>query len=209
MRIESLKTQIIDGEQIFLRFDGSDWVLWIEPANRHNGTQTYDGWFPRRYKKQSAAKGALTKMLGPEWQWEVDHVPPRDAIKKTPEDLGADMEGYFMTTVYDSLDIPSIYVVTKGEESFFVYWLGDFEKGSQRRYAVIAFSHDEQKRVEAHEMCLRDMLFSKPFRVVTHDCSKPNNPVCHVEENIDAISYRKSEYWPEKGLLLSRETLFG
>jgi len=67
---QPLKTQSIDGETLYLTHIGNEWRLEVEPAYRHNGTQNYDGWFPRFYTKASYAKAAVTKKFGPEWKWE-------------------------------------------------------------------------------------------------------------------------------------------
>ncbi|AZS26373.1 hypothetical protein DYL72_15835 [Vibrio anguillarum] len=64
-----MKTQQIDGETLYLHHTDGLWTLIIEPANRNNGTQSYDGWFPRYYSKASSAKAAVTKKFGREWQW--------------------------------------------------------------------------------------------------------------------------------------------
>ncbi len=67
---QPLKTQSIDGETLFLTYIGGEWRLEVEPAYRRNGTQNYDGWFPRTYSSIGAAKGAVTRVFGKEWQWQ-------------------------------------------------------------------------------------------------------------------------------------------
>jgi hypothetical protein len=47
-----------------------EWLLTIEPPNRNNAYQSYDGWFPRRYSQVSAAKAAVTRKSGREWKWQ-------------------------------------------------------------------------------------------------------------------------------------------
>ena len=65
-----MKTQKLCGETLFLNYVENEWILTIEPANRRDGTERYDGWFPRHYSKVSHAKVAVTKKFGREWQWE-------------------------------------------------------------------------------------------------------------------------------------------
>jgi len=50
---------------------GSGCRLTVEPANRHNGTQSFDGWFPRLYTRPQDAKAALPRFLGEAVMWEV------------------------------------------------------------------------------------------------------------------------------------------
>lgn len=66
---KQLKTQQLDGETLYLTYIINKWWLTIEPENNRNGTQRYDGWYPRCYSKVSHAKMAVTKKLGKEWQW--------------------------------------------------------------------------------------------------------------------------------------------
>lgn len=44
--------------------------LSVEPANRSNGTQSFDGWFPRFFSKPRSAKSALTRFLGESLDWQ-------------------------------------------------------------------------------------------------------------------------------------------
>ncbi len=37
--------------------------LSVSPENRHNGTQSFDGWFPRFFSEPQYAKSSLTKFL--------------------------------------------------------------------------------------------------------------------------------------------------
>jgi hypothetical protein len=67
---QPLKTQSLDGETLYLTYIDCEWRLTIEPANRNNGTQSYDGWFPRTYSQVSAAKAAVTRKFGREWEWQ-------------------------------------------------------------------------------------------------------------------------------------------
>ncbi|BDZ90751.1 hypothetical protein VEE68_51980 (plasmid) [Escherichia coli] len=39
---------------------------------RHNGTQSFDGWFPRFFSEPQYAKSSLTKFLGESLVWEED-----------------------------------------------------------------------------------------------------------------------------------------
>ncbi|ODM57023.1 hypothetical protein BC455_18195 [Vibrio harveyi] len=70
MSRHSLKTQKLGDETLYLTYIDNKWELTIVPANRHNGTERYDGWFPRYYTKVSSAKAAVTRKLGREWIWE-------------------------------------------------------------------------------------------------------------------------------------------
>lgn len=70
MTYQRLKTQELQGETLHLVFIHDRWRLSIEPENRRNGTQSYDGWFPRYYSKASFAKAAVTRKFGRVWQWE-------------------------------------------------------------------------------------------------------------------------------------------
>ena len=49
--------------------DGNGCKLSVRPEYRRNGTQTYDGWFPRYYSKPQYAKAALTRFLGESVNW--------------------------------------------------------------------------------------------------------------------------------------------
>ena len=44
----------------------------VSPENRHNGTQSFDGWFPRFFSEPQYAKSSLTKFLGESVVWEED-----------------------------------------------------------------------------------------------------------------------------------------
>lgn len=70
MSNQALKTQQLNGETLYLTYMGSEWRLTIDPANRSNGTQSYDGWFPRNYSQVRSAKAAVTRKFGGEWKWE-------------------------------------------------------------------------------------------------------------------------------------------
>tara|TARA_Y100001934_G_C12254903_1_gene727019 strand:- start:10 stop:243 length:234 start_codon:yes stop_codon:yes gene_type:complete len=44
-------------------------LLAVDPAWRYNGTQNYDGYFPREYKTPQAAKAALSRFLMKKTIW--------------------------------------------------------------------------------------------------------------------------------------------
>ena len=44
-------------------------LLTSDSVDGYNGTQTYDGWFPRYYSKPQYAKAALTRFLGESVNW--------------------------------------------------------------------------------------------------------------------------------------------
>jgi len=70
MKNERFKTQQIDGETLYLVSLDDTWRLTIEPRNRNNGTERYDGWFPRFYTNPKSAKASVTRKFGREWKWE-------------------------------------------------------------------------------------------------------------------------------------------
>lgn len=70
MAKQPLKTQELDGETLYLTFEGKEWLLTIVPAYRSNGTERYDGWFPRHYSNVNRAKASVTRKFGREWLWE-------------------------------------------------------------------------------------------------------------------------------------------
>jgi hypothetical protein len=67
---KGLKTSYDNKEVFFIVPFKDGYDLYVEPAYRHNGTQAYDGRFPRHYKKVGAAKASLTKFLGKPEKWE-------------------------------------------------------------------------------------------------------------------------------------------
>lgn len=73
MSVKQLKSTTEDGYTFFISHDGTEYCLTVEPAYRRNGTQTFDGLFPRFYSEVKFAKGALTRFLGKQAVWiEVD-----------------------------------------------------------------------------------------------------------------------------------------
>tara|TARA_B100000700_G_scaffold311500_2_gene393666 strand:+ start:126653 stop:126889 length:237 start_codon:yes stop_codon:yes gene_type:complete len=67
-----------DDETFSIRSAHDGFRLRVDPANRHNGTQSYDGWFGsdgRSYKRVQDAKSGLTKFLGLSEGW-VDKTKP-------------------------------------------------------------------------------------------------------------------------------------
>lgn len=69
MSFKGLETSYGANENFFIVPHGDEFKLYVVPENRRNGTQSYDGYFPRFYKKLSAAKAGLTKFLGKPEQW--------------------------------------------------------------------------------------------------------------------------------------------
>ncbi|USD99033.1 hypothetical protein CTT30_22975 (plasmid) [Vibrio coralliilyticus] len=70
MKTKSFKTQELDGHTFHLNYKDGEWVLTVTPEFRSNGTESFDGWCPRFYKKPCRGKAALTRFLGNEWLWE-------------------------------------------------------------------------------------------------------------------------------------------
>lgn len=56
-------------ETFYITPHGDRFKLTVDPEYRHNGTQNYDGYFPRHFKSVPAAKGCLTKFLGKPPAW--------------------------------------------------------------------------------------------------------------------------------------------
>lgn len=54
---------------IFIKYQGGEFVASVEPANRLNGTQTWDGILPRYYKSVNIAKASLGKLIQPGLIW--------------------------------------------------------------------------------------------------------------------------------------------
>lgn len=70
MTFKSLITNYINDTHTFYIVPfGSDFMLYVMPEYRRNGTQSFDGHFPRFYKSPKFAKAALTRMLGKPEQW--------------------------------------------------------------------------------------------------------------------------------------------
>lgn len=64
-----LTSDSVDGYTFCISTDGNECKLSVRPEYRRNGTQTYDGWFPRYYSKPQYAKAALTRFLGESVNW--------------------------------------------------------------------------------------------------------------------------------------------
>lgn len=64
-----ISSNSVTGYTFTISSDGQGFKLSVEPPYRHNGTQTFDGWFPRFYTKSQYAKAALTKFLGESVTW--------------------------------------------------------------------------------------------------------------------------------------------
>lgn len=69
MNSKRLKSNTENGYTFFITPDGSGYSLTVEPEFRRNGTQSFDGWFPRFYTESKYAKGSLTKFLGEPVHW--------------------------------------------------------------------------------------------------------------------------------------------
>jgi len=54
---------------LYIRESDGDYILSVEPEFRRNGTQSFDGAFPRLYKRVQDAKGYSTKMFGSGLVW--------------------------------------------------------------------------------------------------------------------------------------------
>ncbi len=54
---------------LYIRKSGGDYILSVEPEFRRNRTQSFDGEFPRTYKRAQDAKGYSTKMFGSGLDW--------------------------------------------------------------------------------------------------------------------------------------------
>lgn len=67
---KGIKTSYPGGKDTFYIVPNGDrFRLEVDPPNRHNGTQNYDGYFPRFFKSVPAAKGCLSKFLGKPPAW--------------------------------------------------------------------------------------------------------------------------------------------
>lgn len=66
-----LTSDSVDGYTFCISTDGNGCKLSVRPEYRRNGTQTYDGWFPRYYSKPQYAKAALTRFLGESVNWSL------------------------------------------------------------------------------------------------------------------------------------------
>jgi hypothetical protein len=74
MIAKRLKSTTEDGYTFFITHDGTEYCLTVEPAYRYNGTQSFDGWFPRFYSDAKFAKGALTRFLGEQVLWTEENI---------------------------------------------------------------------------------------------------------------------------------------
>ncbi len=70
MHDKVLVAKLDDGYTFIITTDDTGCRLSVEPAHRHNGTQSFDGRFPRFYSSPRYAKSALTKFLGEAVSWE-------------------------------------------------------------------------------------------------------------------------------------------
>jgi hypothetical protein len=52
-----------DEHTLFIRYQSGRFVASVEPEYRPNGTQTWDGMFPRQYKSAGSAKAAVGRLL--------------------------------------------------------------------------------------------------------------------------------------------------
>ncbi|WP_415913293.1 hypothetical protein [Neptuniibacter sp. QD37_11] len=66
---KGLKATFDDGEIFFITPTDSGWLLTTNRQYRRNGTNAYDGWFPRHYTHTRSAKAALTRFLGQKLDW--------------------------------------------------------------------------------------------------------------------------------------------
>lgn len=64
-----LSAKIDDKYTFYISVSGSGCRLSVEPENRFNGTQSFDGWFPRYYSRSQDAKASLTRFLGETVIW--------------------------------------------------------------------------------------------------------------------------------------------
>ncbi len=67
---KGLKTLLEGDEEFSIVPSGNQFSLIVKPEFRHNGTQNYDGRFPRSYSEPRYAKAALTKFLGCSVDWQ-------------------------------------------------------------------------------------------------------------------------------------------
>ncbi|HGB5786718.1 TPA: hypothetical protein ACIVT4_003320, partial [Salmonella enterica subsp. diarizonae serovar 61:l,v:z35] len=78
------RSDSIDGFTFIISPHGQGCRLSVEPEYRRNGTQSYDGWFPRFYTKPQYAKAALTRFLGEPVNWleYINHNYISQAVSK-------------------------------------------------------------------------------------------------------------------------------
>ncbi|WP_223228602.1 hypothetical protein [Salmonella enterica] len=72
MTSKTLISKTDDGYTFSISPYGDGYRLSVSPENRHNGTQSFDGWFPRFFSEPQYAKSSLTKFLGESLVWEED-----------------------------------------------------------------------------------------------------------------------------------------
>lgn len=65
-----LKCCYSEKHTLYIRYQLGEFLASVEPCNRRNGTQTWDGLLPRRYKSLRGAKVALGKLLDSGLVWE-------------------------------------------------------------------------------------------------------------------------------------------
>lgn len=70
MTSKVLVAKLDDRYTFIITTDDKGCRLSVEPAYRHNGTQSFDGRFPRFYTSPRYAKSALTKFLGEAVIWQ-------------------------------------------------------------------------------------------------------------------------------------------
>lgn len=70
MTAKKLFAKIDDVYTVYISVSGSGCRLSVEPENRFNGTQSFDGWFPRYYSRPQYAKASLTRFLGETVTWQ-------------------------------------------------------------------------------------------------------------------------------------------
>jgi hypothetical protein len=73
MTCKTLISKTDDGYTFSISPYEDGYRLSVSPENRHNGTQLFDGWFPRFFfSEPQYAKSSLTKFLGESLVWEED-----------------------------------------------------------------------------------------------------------------------------------------
>lgn len=69
MSFKTLKTELPDGEIYRIKLSGNHFMVTLEPEFRNNGTEKYNGYFPRPCKSLRGAKSVVTKWLGYKPNW--------------------------------------------------------------------------------------------------------------------------------------------
>jgi len=102
MSYKTIKTNYGDKYTFFIKHIGSEFVLFVEPEFRNNGTQNFDGYFPRTYSHPKYAKAALTKYLGKPNPW----VEVKLTLNKVTEALvkfwHQEEENGFLSNLFDA-----------------------------------------------------------------------------------------------------------